>query len=155
MDFEEALDTLQYLLELKRFFDSSVSTGVSIVFAFVAIINLVQCFFGYKLFKLLSTIVGSFVGAIVGIIICASLHLNSATIPVILFCAIGGAVLAFSVYKLGVFVYTGFLPGLIAALLSQEPVIFFIVFAFFGVLGVILSRPYLIASTSIPSGIAA
>ena len=158
MDFEEVLGALENLHELKKFFDSgvsTVSTGVSIVFAFIAIINLVQCFFGYKLFKLLSAIVGSFVGVIVGSNICVFLHLDSATIPVILFCAIGGAVLAFRVYKLGVFVYTGFLPGLIAGFLSQELASFFIVFAIFGVLGVILSRPYLIASTSIPSGIAA
>ena len=67
--------------------------------------------------------------------------------------------LAFKVYRVGVFFLCGTIPGITVLLLALNLdygwVLALIAFVAFGILGVVLTRPYLIAITALGYGVAA
>ena len=71
----------------------------------------------------------------------------------------GCAFLAFKVYRVGVFFLCGMIPGVTVLLLTLNLdygwVLALIAFVVFGILGVVLTRPYLIAITALGYGVAA
>ena len=74
-------------------------------------------------------------------------------------CVAGCAFLAFKVYRVGVFFLCGMIPGVTVLLLTLNLdygwVLALIAFVAFGILGVVLTRPYLIAITALGYGVAA
>lgn len=160
MEIEELLDALDTLYSLSRGVSNGMSTAISLIFVIVAIFNLIQCFFGLKLFKLMTTIVGGFVGFLLGILVGLILGSVGSGLRILLpvftvAFTLAGGYIAFKVYKIGVFIYTGFLPAIIFMLLARSPVAGIIAYIIFGILGVLLARPYIIVITAIPSGLAA
>lgn len=163
MEFEEVLEILSQLLHMRDVAFYGISSGVSVIFAFIAIFNLIQCFFGFRLFKLMTTIAGVLIGFVLGSLGFAVTRYGAPILSVIgltllIALPILGGMIAYRVYQIGVFIYAGFVPGLIAALLSlglaesAVLVAFLVGFVIFGALGVILARPYLIFVTAVPSG---
>lgn len=78
----------------------------------MAIYGIIQCLFGYKILKVVLAIsgflTGSMIGAILGIIACTSSNSEVSDIVggiifFMLLCGVGGAVISYKVYKLGVF----------------------------------------------------
>src|SRR5699024_6491649 len=108
----------------------------------------------------MTTIVGGFVGFLLGILVGLILGSVGSGLRILLpvftvAFTLAGGYIAFKVYKIGVFIYTGFLPAIIFMLLARSPVAGIIAYIIFGILGVLLARPYIIVITAIPSGIAA
>lgn len=138
---------------------------ISIVAAILAIFMLLNCFLGYKLLKFYITLTGFLIGIIlsipvsfiVGMVFRGGVFflLFLPVMPILC------AWLAFKVYKVGIFIYCGTLPALLGFLigfLTAPPVgmlLALFMFILFGTLGVLLSRPYVIAITAIPSGLSA
>ena len=130
---------------------------------------LAVCFFGYKLVKVWIIVLGGLVGLALSIPIGGWLFdlagrpegalgtaLGAAALAV---CVAGCAFLAFKVYRVGVFFLCGMIPGVTVLLLTLNLdygwVLALIAFVAFGILGVVLTRPYLIAITALGYGVAA
>lgn len=141
---------------------------IGVMAAVIAICFLINCFFGYKLIRLQIAIAGLLIGGVVGalasglLVVASDLYALEALIPICtVICAIVGVKLAFTFYKLGIFLYAASIPAvigvLIGAAMQEEGVAVagVIVACLIGILAVFLSRPYLIAITAIPSGLAA
>ena len=128
-----------------------------VVLAIVSIlINLGVCFFGYKLFKVFVAIIG-FLGGV-----CLGLAAAGQTswpfwVDLVLVLVLGVilAVLALKVYKVGVFLFCGLLPGVLCTLLAGGIWVGLAAFLVFGVLGVLLTRFYIIAVSAVSSGLLA
>ena len=130
---------------------------------------LAVCFFGYKLVKVWITVLGGLVGLVLSIPIGGWLFdlagrpegglgvaLGVAALAV---CVAGCVFLAFKVYRVGVFFLCGMIPGVTVLLLTLNLdygwVLALIAFVAFGILGEVLTRPYLIAITALGYGVAA
>lgn len=157
--YEVIVGYLKQLLEIQN-------TTNTVVYAFIAIFSLVACFFGYKLIKVWSSIIGGIVGFFFSVPICAILGSQvggvgtSTIIPIIILIVLAfillGGFLAFKIYKVGVAVVSGFFPSIII-LLSVDAneggvLLALMVFSIFAVIGFLLTRPYIIAVTSISNG---
>ena len=102
---------------LTEFFDTQDQTFMnvlSIVGVVVLIIGLLQCFLGYKLFKIWCGIVGFFIGVLLAIALATSgiLHDSPAadiiSLLLIIIIGITGALIANKVYLVGLFLYAFF-----------------------------------------------
>lgn len=140
----------------------AVISVLTIFFLINAIIGFAQCFFGYRLFRIFAAIQGFFIGAVLFGAIGAATDNGFVTFILLLAGGIGGAILAYRVYQIGVFLTTGGYIGticlLIAAismLLSQDSngatlvIAFLVGFIVGGVLGVLFARPLIIISTGL------
>lgn len=140
----------------------TISTIFSVMSAFGIIFGAIECFFGYRLFRIVTMISGFFVGGLLGGIIGGIVSGEGAgALFGFLLIGILGGWLAFKLYKLAVFV-TCFLSGGILGLgigliggeielgLSLSPILGI----FAGVLGVIFTKPVIIISTSFSGGTA-
>lgn len=140
--------------------------GVMVALA-VALYSLVQCYFGYIIFRVILVIQGVVngigVGVGIGALICASTEFNVAIIIVsALICAIAGGILAHFLYKFGVFCYFFAIFGLIGLMIgmiftgTREPAGAFIAAGISGIiggiLGVIFERYFIIWTTAICFG---
>ena len=97
---------------------------LSIVGVIVLIIGLLQCFLGYKLFKIWCGIVGFFIGSLLAVALSTSgiVHTSPAadliSLLLIIFIGFIGALIAYKVYLVGLFLYAFFaffLIGFLAA----------------------------------------
>lgn len=135
---------------------------LTILFFLGAVIGFLQCFFGYRLFRIFAAIQGFFVGAVLFTAIGAATESGLVTFILFLIGGIGGAILAYRVYQIGVFITTGCYIGLLfmllaflALLLARDDNFSVILIAFLfgfvggGILGVIFSRPLIILSTGL------
>ena len=140
----------------------TTSTIFSVMSVFGIIFGAIECFFGYRLFRLVTTISGFFVGGLLGGIIGGIVSGEGAgALFGFLLIGILGGWLAFKLYKLAVFV-TCFLGGGIIGLgigliggeielgLSLSPILGILA----GVLGVIFTKPVIIIVTSFSGGTA-
>ena len=130
--------------------------GVVVLTIVSILINLGVCFFGYKLFKVFVAIIG-FLGGV-----CLGLAAAGQTswpfwVDLVLVLVLGVilAVLALKVYKVGVFLFCGLLPGVLCTLLAGGIWVGLAAFLVFGVLGVLLTRFYIIAVSAVSSGLLA
>ena len=137
------------------------------IIVFAAIFCLVQCYFGYKIFRAMLVVQGVLSGLGIGALIGFGISLNSiqnAILFIILFAVIGGVVggiLAHALYKFGVFMYFftmfGVIISLITILSTKKFVIALIAGAIVGIiagiLGVIFDRFIIIGTTSICNGV--
>ena len=130
--------------------------GVVVLSIVSILINLGVCFFGYRLFKVFVAVIG-FLGGV-----CLGLAAAGQTAwPVwvdallVLILGIILAVLALKVYKVGVFLFCGLLPGVLCTVLAGGIWVGLAAFLVFGVLGVLLTRFYIIAVSAVSSGLLA
>lgn len=161
---EDALNAFVELMDMVNRVNQATAIVISIVSAIIAIGLLINCFFGYKLIRLQIAISGFFMGAIIGAVLGAILadgSFNGLAFLLILVGGILGVKLAFTFYKIGIFLYAATVPTIFGVLLGgladniALEAVGVLIGCIFGVLGVLLSRPYLIAITAIPSGMSA
>ena len=118
-----------------------------------------QCFFGYKLFRVVTAIVGFIVGGVIGALLGFSMTgEESGAFLGLLVLGILGALLAYSLYQLGVFVIcfgAGAIVGMMLSMMMSdriEPTLVAICGLILGIVGVILTKPLIILSTGVGGG---
>ena len=174
MQLFEFLLTLAGIQQLSQFFvslhelDQSIKNILSVVGGFTIVIGVLQCFFGYKLFKLWCACIGFLVGGIIGMTLYASGLITGSIlidvigmIIVISLCFVG-AFIAYKAYLVGVFIYSfvaaflvGFIVmGLITDSMNTGLITGLIAGVAMGVIAVIFQRFWIIAATSVSGGIA-
>lgn len=139
-----------------------VNIILSIVLIIQSLSAIVNCYFGYRIFRIMLAIQGFLTGAAVGALI-GILTGDSAGIIVIIALLIGaiGGLISWFLYKVGVFFYCltyGFLVGLILLLLIGTPMNAvltggFIIALIAAILGVIFAKHIIIFVTAISSAI--
>lgn len=153
------LDLVGVLLNLSY----RLKDSIGIIIAIVSIFALVQCFFGYRVFKFWIGIQGFILFGIVGIafgylsfkeeiILCLVMGLISGGV---------GALLAMGLYKLGVFLqcfWTGSFLGILIGVIGQvnigHTVNLAIIFGIgVGIIGILLIKPLIILSTGFSGGL--
>ena len=149
---QEIIDTISY----------AGQTISALIFAFMAIYGLLECFFGFKLMKLAFAICGFLFGGLLGAAI-ASLGLDisnpgvSTLIGII--CGILGAYLLFKIYLLGVFLSHGAMTMLLGVLLAgtSETALWLsgICAVLVGILAVKFVRVWVIYTTGVTGGMMA
>ena len=101
--FNEVQMQIAELLQTVSETFSNILLGCSIVFALLA------CFFGYKLSKLIISLSGFILGAVIGLVVCALyLETDHTVVWITVISLIVGilfALLAFKLYRIGVFIF--------------------------------------------------
>lgn len=156
------------MIEILKLFESMdmalepISNFLPVISAFFVIFSALECFFGYKLFRIQTAIIGFLVGGIIGLIAGAIIG-GGWTGAWIGFFVVGvlGAWLSFKLYKLAVFIggfFWGGLIGLVIGLAIGNSEVATLLIPLFGialgVLGVILTKPIIMISTGLGGGIA-
>lgn len=128
----------------------------AILIILALILGGIQCFFGHKLFRVMTAIIGFLVGGIIGIAIGAIIAEEIGAVICFLVLGALGAVLSYTLYKLGVFIVcfgSGAMIGLLLAMAMGNEDAFIPLMAILGllmgILGVILTKPLIILSTSV------
>lgn len=138
-----------------------ISAGSAVILPVLLIIfGLINCFFGYRLFKAMLALWGLLLGAVVGAIVAGNVTEGQTVWLVVgaLIGGIAGAVLLRSLYIVGVFVVGGLAGWLlvngIGSLLSIEmPILVLIIVAVVGgVAALILQRVAIVLATAIAGG---
>lgn len=152
MDFIELMESLGELGETIQALQG-VLTIVGVV------VGGLLCFFGYKLFRAMAAIIGFIVGGVIGAIIGGLTAGEGGAFAGLLILGILGALLAYTLYRLGVFILCfggGAVIGLALAMLMGDSdavlPLAAIVGLIAGIIGVILTKPVLIVSTSVGGG---
>ena len=152
------------LMELFREIDeasTSIDNAFSVLYAFFVIFGALECFFGYKLFRIMTAIVGFLVGGLIGAMVCAILvgEPAGAFFGFLVFGALGSW-LSFKLYKLAIFVLCFLLGGILGlglGLMSGDmeaaPLLIVLLGILLGVLGVVLTKPVIIISSALGGGI--
>ena len=169
-EFFLELAGIHQLSELIESFNSlgqGAKNFLSIIGIFVIIFGALQCFFGFKLFKIWCGFIGLLVGCIIGLILAAADIYGSTgaenviAIIVIVFLGITGAFLAYRAYLVGLFIYT-FVTVFstffaIMALITDTVIVGIIVGAIAGlalaIVAVIFRRFWIIVTTSVSGGL--
>lgn len=131
----------------------------AIVICVALLVGAVQCFFGYKLFRVMTAIIGFIVGGIIGAALGYVMLEEVGMFLGLLVLGILGALLAYTLYKVGVFIIcfgAGAVLGLLLAMMMDDSSMMApfmtIVGLVFGVIGVILTKPLIILSTGVGGG---
>lgn len=138
--------------DIEQMIRNTLSAAAGIIF----LISMIQCFLGYKLTKLWVTISGFFLFGIIGAAAALSIGpFDGKSVIIILLSAFSGAAIAFSLYKIGIFVLgacSGFMMGVLIFNNYDFGIILGIII---GILVLIFMKPIIIISTAVPSGIIA
>ena len=124
---------------------------------------LLQCFFGYRLLRVLISIIGFVIGFLLGYLISLEWIRDNSLLPLVIGLAAGAllSLLAFRIYLFGVFLYCGVTA---AALIQVIPassaarwdiisaVLSIAIFVLAGFLGVRYARPCIIIITAVSGG---
>ena len=125
------------------------------------VVGAMQCFFGYKLFRAMTAIIGFIVGGVIGAFLGVAMAGQSGAILGLLVLGVLGALLAYALYQLGVFIVcfgAGAMVGLMLATMmgstDSNGTLTFMIFCglILGVVGIILTKPIIILSTGIGGG---
>lgn len=125
------------------------------------VVGLLICFFGLKLVKILTTIIGAVMGACIGVTAAIRLGFtNPVFLIVVLACALILGALAFFLYKFGIFIMVlCYVFGICAVVIQPEsliPLIVCIVIPIIvAVLAIIYIEPLVIIVTALSGGISA
>ena len=147
--------------------DQTIRNVLSIVGVVICIIGLLQCFLGYKLFRIWCGIVGFFIGVLLAIALATTgiLHESNVAdlISVLLIIVLGttGALIANKVYLVGLFIYAFsavFIIGFVLTAVFTSSLLACLVVGILagtamGVLVVIHRRFWIILMTSIQGGL--
>lgn len=97
-------ELVNIISNMQQIYYTGLNGAMAILFAVVAVVGLVQCFFGYKLMRVCFTIGGFAIGAL-GAGVGAGLAVDNMAVVIIaaLIGGVLGALLLFHVYRLGVF----------------------------------------------------
>lgn len=135
---------------------------MEILYAALLIVGGIECFFGYRIFRILTAIMGFVVGAAIGGLLGAAASGTTAAIVFGLLLGILGAYLAYILYKLGVFIICfaagaalGAALGLASGDTSTAITFAAVIGLILGVLGVILTKPLIIISSGAGGGMMA
>lgn len=147
---------------VKSAYDGVISAYDGVIAA-IGVIGLIsgaiQCFFGYRIFRVIISVIGFVVGALIGALI--GVAASEVALAVILAIAIGalGAWLALKLYKLGVFIVcfaAGALLGAAFGVMAGDAAVAVVLAGLFGialgVLGVIFTTPVIILITGVGGG---
>jgi len=169
-EFFLGLATIHQLSELVESFNNlgnGAKNLLSVIGVLTIILGVLQCFFGYKLFKIWCGFIGLLAGCIIGLIIAATGVFAGTgaeyiiAIIVITLLGITGAFLAYRAYLIGLFVYS-FVTAFSAvftlmAFITNAVIVGLIVGAVtglvFGIVAVKFRRFWIIVTTSIAGGI--
>ena len=157
----------QVLTEFLTTQDQTIKNVLSIVGVIVCIIGLLQCFLGYRLFRIWCGIVGFFIGVMLAVALATTgiLHESTAAdlISVLLIIVLGitGALIANKVYLVGLFLYAFsavFIIGFVLTAIFTNSLLACLVVGILagtamGVLVVIHRRFWIILMTSIQGGL--
>lgn len=135
--------------------DSLLSSGqVPVAAAIVAIaLGLLECFLGYRIFKIQVAIIAFLAGLGGGIGLMDSL-VGILWLSIVVGVVIG-ALLAFvsmKIYKVGVFLLVAFFGFVIVTAVTFSPLVGLIVGVVLGIIGVFLTKPIIILSTAFGGG---
>lgn len=151
----EMLQDLRTVLDI---WNGAVSAVQAVILSVMALVALLECFFGFKLIKLAFAVCGFLLGGVVGFAV-GALALGAPTAGVVtaavLIGGIVGAVLLFRIYLLGVFLSNALLTLLLFLLLGAEPpalLLGAVCGIVVGVLSVKFVRVWMIFSTGIAGG---
>lgn len=125
--------------------------------AVLLIFGVINAFFGYKLFRLLLSLVGFLAGAAIGAILVlgSSSPSDEALIAFALLGGIIGSILAEVFHGLGVFLVVGALSMLVAYLFLENDQAALVVGVLCGLAGVFLEKYVIILSTALSGGVLA
>jgi len=158
---------LSELIESFHNLGQEVKNILSVVGFFIIIFGALQCFFGYKLFKVWCGFIGLLVGCTIGLILAAAdiygstEAANVIAIIVIIFLGITGAFAAYRAYLVGLFIYTFVtafstcfaLMAFITDTVSVGLVVGVIAGLAMGVVAVLFRRFWIILATSVSGGL--
>jgi len=146
--------------------DQATKDFFSVIGVVISIFGLLQCFFGYKLFKFWCSVVGLLVGGSVGIALAASGVFSASPaasligLLLIVILGIVGAFIAYRAYLVGLFIYsfcTAFLIGFVLFAVISDSLIIGLGVGIaagiaMGVIAVMYRRFWIIVATSISGG---
>ena len=161
------IEQLSELLASLHELDQGIKNTLSVVGVFTIIFGVMQCFFGFKLFKLWCGFIGFLVGGLVGLLLLVSglftgtVVMNIIGLVVLILLCVTGAFIAYKAYLVGVFIYTAataFLIGFIVLGLITNSVHTGLIGGLaagvlLGVIAIIYRRFWIIATTSVTGGI--
>lgn len=146
-------------------FAESIAAVGGVVLAFSAVFALLNCFFGFRLQKLWITLVGFLIGFVLGMIPCLlwihSEHALAIATVVGLVVGVLIGLLAYKLYRVGVFLWVGVLTfGFVANLFPEKLawlgiVLGVIAGVLVGVLALRFLRPVVIVTTALSGGMTA
>jgi len=161
------ISELSQLLASLEDLNQSFKNVMSVIGVFVCIVGLLQCFLGYKLFKIWCAIVGFVFGLLVAFALATSGMFSNTdaaeVISILLFVVLGitGAFLAYRLYLVGLFMYAFtavFVIGFFIFAIMTDSIMAGLVTGFIaglivGILAVIFRRFWIILTTSISGGV--
>lgn len=125
------------------------------------VIGLLICFFGLKLVKIVSAVLGFLIGASAGAGIAAALGIDGIALVIIaVVCAVGLAVLSYFIYRVGVFIMTFlYSMGMFLTLLGMSSTVVLLIAAVvslvLAILAAVFVEPVIIIITAICGGLSA
>jgi len=149
--------------------DQTVKNTLSIVGVFTLIAGLLQCFLGFKLLRVWCAFVGFLIGGLIGVVLAATVIASGAEasgiIGILFIVGLGllGALIAYKLYLVGVFVYAfvaAFSVGFILLGLITDSIIAGLIAGLMagitmGIVAVVYRRFWIIVATSVSGGISA
>lgn len=159
MDFLTAMSSANNVFDQLQHYLGAIGT---IFVLFSLLCSLINCFFGFKIFRAVVTIIGF---VIFGFIAMAAAPGDTILLELalILLVALLGGFLAYKLYLVSVFLYSFFLGGLGAFLLSLAAgfsissacIATFAIAIIAGILAVMMARPMLIITSAFSGGMSA
>lgn len=125
------------------------------------VIGLLICFFGLKLVKIVSAVLGFLIGASAGAGVAATLGIDDIALVVIaVVCAVGLAVLSYLIYRVGVFIMTFLYSlGMFLTLFGMSSMAMLIIAAvvslILAILAAVFVEPVIIIITAVCGGMSA
>ncbi|MBU3161104.1 DUF4203 domain-containing protein [Clostridium frigoris] len=154
--FLSVLQQINFMVEDPAGISGFASECIRIIAVVTFLFTSLQCFLGYKLFKIWVTVCGFFTFGILGGLISNTISNNAGIIVFIgTLSALLGAFIAFKFYKVGAFILCGFMGFLLGYVLTQTVILGIIMALILGVLSVFFVKPVTIISTSLSGGLIA
>ncbi|MDR1689391.1 MAG: TMEM198/TM7SF3 family protein [Clostridiales bacterium] len=159
MDFTGGMNSFAMIENAIYSFIYSIQDIVETIGAVIIILGLINAFLGYKIFKVTLAISGFFVGALVGVIIFIAANADSllyasfdGMIWFVLIGAIAGALFAMFFHKVAVFLTIWTFGALAFTLITQNEQMSLVLGLICGIVGVIVEKYVIIATTAFAGG---
>jgi|GEM_PF-640250 len=141
------------MIEILNQFSGASGQPIRLIAIILFIFGVLQCFFGYRIFKFWIAVCGFLTfGILGGLMSVFVLGSSGAGMFFGLLFAIGGAYISFKIYKVGVFTLCGLMGFLLTYILTQSIVLSIILGLGVGILSQFFVKPVIILSTSVSGG---